>query len=66
MVIDFGQNIAGYTRFRVYAHEGQRITIYHGECLDQYGNFTRENFQAPNHRVEQCVEYICKEGWNGV
>lgn len=28
------------------AHEGQRITIYHGECLDQYGNFTRENFQA--------------------
>lgn len=64
LVIDFGQNIAGYTRFRVYAHEGQRIIIYHGECLDQYGNFTRENFQAPNHRVEQCVEYICKEGWN--
>lgn len=64
LVIDFGQNIAGYTQLRLYAHEGQRITIYHGECLDQYGNFTRENFQAPGHRVEQCVEYICKEGWN--
>ena len=63
-VLDFGQNIAGYTQMALFAHEGQRITIFHGECLDQNGNFTRENFQAPNHRVEQCVEYICKEGWN--
>ena len=64
LVIDFGQNIAGYVEFGFYAKEGQSITIYHGECLDQNGNFTRENFQAPNHRVEQCVKYICKEGWN--
>lgn len=63
-VIDFGQNIAGYVEFDICAHAGQKITIYHGECLDQNGNFTRENFQAPNHRVEQKIEYICKEGRN--
>ena len=63
-VIDFGQNIAGYVEFGFYAHEGQGITICHGECLDQNGNFTRENFQAPNHRIEQRIDYICKEGWN--
>lgn len=65
LVIDFGQNIAGYVEFGVYAREGQKIVIRHGECLDQNENFTQENFQAPEHRVEQCVEYICKEGWNG-
>ena len=63
-VIDFGQNIAGYVKFGFYAQAGQCITLYHGECLDQNGNFTQENFQAPEHRVEQCVKYICKEGWN--
>ena len=61
LVIDFGQNIAGYVEFGVYAREGQKIVIRHGECLDQNGNFTQENFQAPEHSVEQCVEYICKE-----
>lgn len=64
VVIDFGQNIAGYVKFGFYAQAGQCITLYHGECLDQNGNFTQENFQAPEHRVEQCVKYICKEGWN--
>lgn len=62
VVIDFGQNIAGYVKFGFYAQAGQCITLYHGECLDQNGNFTQENFQAPEHRVEQCVKYICKEG----
>lgn len=53
VVIDFGQNIAGYVKFGFYAQAGQCITLYHGECLDQNGNFTQENFQAPEHRVEQ-------------
>lgn len=64
LMIDFVQNIAGYVEFDICAHAGQKITIYHGECLDQNGNFTRENFQAPNHRVEQKIEYTCKEGRN--
>lgn len=64
LVIDFGQNIAGYVEFNMNAHAGQKVILHHGECLNQNGNFTRENFQAPNHRVEQSVEYICKEGLN--
>ena len=64
LVIDFGQNIAGYVEFGFYAKEGQTITIYHGECLDQNGCFTQENFQVPAHKVMQCVEYTCKDGFN--
>lgn len=63
-VIDFGQNIAGYVEFKFEAKKGQKIKIRHGECLENDGTFTIENFQAPNHRIEQFVEYICKEGWN--
>lgn len=63
-VLDFGQNIAGYVSFSVYARAGQKIILQHGECLDKEGNFTVENFQAPRHRVEQKIEYICKDGKN--
>ena len=38
-VIDFGQNLAGYTQIRVRAHAGDVITLRHGETLDEKGNF---------------------------
>ena len=63
-VIDFGQNIAGYVQFEIEAKEGQKIEIQHGECLDQFGNFTVKNFQAPNHNVDQKITYTCKNGLN--
>ena len=34
-VIDFGQNLAGYTAFEVEAKAGQTITLWHGETLDE-------------------------------
>ena len=34
-VIDFGQNLAGYTELRVNAKAGQTITLWHGETLDE-------------------------------
>ena len=44
-VIDFGQNLAGYVEFKVNANKGDKITLWHGEALDENGNFTIENFQ---------------------
>ena len=67
-VIDFGQNLAGYTELRLTAKEGQKITLWHGETLDENGNFTQSNF-APGDRnknggIPQKIEYICKDGLN--
>lgn len=64
-VLDFGQNISGYVRFKINAIHGQKITLIHGEALDKDGNFTIENFQNP--RLPEChaqVDYICKDGLN--
>ena len=66
-VIDYGQNLAGYTEFEINAHEGDVIVIYHGETLDENGNFTQANF-APGERntdgIPQRIIYTCKEGKN--
>ena len=67
-VIDFGQNLAGYVEFTVNAHEGDTITLTHGETLDENGNFTQENFQDRKRHKEggtrQQVVYTCAEGEN--
>lgn len=67
-VINFGQNLAGYVEFTVNAHVGDRITLWHGECLDENDNFTNANFQPGERHQEggiwQKVVYICKEGMN--
>lgn len=67
-VIDFGQNIAGYTELHVSAKEGQTITLWHGETLDENGNFTQSNFDPgdrnKNGGIPQRIDYICKEGKN--
>ncbi len=67
-VIDFGQNMAGYVEFTVNAHKGDKIILWHGECLDENGNFTNANFQPGDRHKEggiwQRITYICKEGVN--
>lgn len=67
-VIDFGQNLAGYTELRVTAKAGQRISLWHGETLDENGNFTQKNFDPggrnKNGGIPQRITYICKEGLN--
>lgn len=67
-VIDYGQNLAGYIEFTLYAHAGDRIVLTHGETLDENGNFTQENFQDRKRHKEggtrQQVVYTCKEGKN--
>ena len=66
-LIDFGQNLAGYTELRLTARAGQRVTLWHGEALDENGNFTQANFD-PGERnksgIPQRLDYICKDGLN--
>lgn len=67
-VIDFGQNLAGYVEFSLRAHAGEKIVLWHGETLDENGNFTNRNFDPGKRNREggipQKIEYICKEGEN--
>lgn len=39
-VLDFGQNIAGYTTMKVSGPAGITVTLQHSETLDENGNFT--------------------------
>ena len=66
-LIDFGQNLAGYTELRLTARAGQTITLRHGETLDENGNFTQANFDPGDRNkngIPQKLEYVCKEGLN--
>lgn len=66
-LLDFGQNIAGYVRFRVDARVGQRMVWRFGEMLDQDGNLTQKNIQLSRKGVTtplQKIEYTCGEGQN--
>ena len=66
-VIDFGQNLAGFTELRLTAKAGQKLTLWHGETLDENGNFTQKNFDPGDRNkagIPQKLEYICKDGLN--
>ena len=67
-VVDFGQNLAGYTTVTLNAKAGQTITLWHGETLDAEGNFTQSNFDPgarnKNGGIPQKLTFICKEGLN--
>ena len=67
-VVDFGQNLAGYTELRVTAKAGQMITLWHGETLDENGNFTQSNYDPSernkNGGIPQKLTYTCKDGLN--
>lgn len=45
IVIDFGQNLVGWLRFKVRGQPGDTITIHHAEVLDKEGNFYTENLR---------------------
>ena len=60
LVIDFGQNIAGYVRMTLRnTTPGQIVHLKHGEGLDKEGKFSTAN--CDGGRVEfQEITYICK------
>ena len=63
LVLDFGQNIAGYVRMKLRdCEKGQRIRLVHGEDIDAEGRFSTANIDKPVLPLEafQEVSYICK------
>lgn len=62
-VLDFGQNIAGYVSFRVRGKAGDKLTMIHGEALDENGCFTVANLgDSAILRLGQELTYILKDG----
>ncbi|MDO4547707.1 MAG: family 78 glycoside hydrolase catalytic domain [Clostridia bacterium] len=45
-VLDFGQNAAGFVRFKTRAKAGTRIHLQFGEELNRNGNFYRDNMRT--------------------
>lgn len=67
MVIDFGQNIAGYISLQIKAKKGQIIRLRFGELLDDNADLTQTNIQCISKKKItplQEVVYVCKEGMN--
>ena len=61
IVLDFGQNIAGWVSMRVQGAVGTEVVLIHGEALDREGNFTLQNL-AHHGPLEdfQEIRYILK------
>ena len=45
-VIDFGQNLVGWVKFKVTGKTGDKITISHAEVIDKAGNFYTDNLRS--------------------
>ncbi len=52
-VLDMGQNMVGWVRFRVHAPAGTTITLKHAEVLDKAGNIYFANLRS----AEQTIRY---------
>jgi alpha-L-rhamnosidase len=50
-VIDMGQNMVGWVRFRVTAPPGTTVTLRHAEVLDSAGNFYTENLRSALEKI---------------
>ena len=45
-VIDFGQNLVGWVKFKVSGKAGDKITLSHAEVIDKEGNFYTDNLRT--------------------
>lgn len=60
LVVDFGQNIAGYVRMRLFhTKPGRVIHLKHGEALDLEGKFSTANCDGGMEEFQE-ITYICK------
>ena len=50
-VIDFGQNLTGYVRFRVHGNSGDKAELSHAEVLDRDGNFYTANLRSAKEKI---------------
>lgn len=61
VLIDFGQNIAGYVQFKVTGTKGHKSKLKFGEKLDENGLFTQSNLYAKEKKGShfQTEQIIC-------
>ncbi|WP_194775393.1 glycoside hydrolase family 78 protein [Pararhodonellum marinum] len=57
-VMDFGQNLVGFVRFKVRGNAGDTVKLSHAEILDKEGRFYTDNLRA----AKQQITYILKGG----
>lgn len=57
-VVDFGQNLVGWVQFRLKGKAGDTLRLFHGEVLDQKGNFYNKNLRT----AKQEITYVFKDG----
>jgi alpha-L-rhamnosidase len=55
-VLDMGQNMVGWIRFRLSAPAGTTVTLRHAEVLDKAGNLYTENLRS----AKQTITYMAK------
>ncbi len=55
-VLDFGQNMVGWVKFKVKGKPGDKVVLRHAEILDPDGNFYVTNLKG----AKQTIEYILK------
>ncbi|MES2378231.1 MAG: family 78 glycoside hydrolase catalytic domain [Bacteroidota bacterium] len=56
-VIDFGQNLVGWVKFKVKGNAGDKIVISHAEVMDKAGNFYTDNL-----RDAKCINTFILKG----
>ena len=57
-ILDLGQNMVGWMRFRLTAPAGTTVTLKHVEVLDKHGNLYSENLR----QARQTIQYTAKGG----
>ncbi|MBN2000528.1 family 78 glycoside hydrolase catalytic domain, partial [candidate division KSB1 bacterium] len=50
-VLDMGQNMVGWMRFKVKGPAGATVTLQHAEVLDKEGNFYTENLRSAKQEI---------------
>lgn len=50
-LLDMGQNMVGWLKFRVKGPEGHTVMVQHGEVLDQDGNFYNDNYRSAKAEI---------------
>jgi alpha-L-rhamnosidase len=56
-VLDFGQNLAGVVHFKVRGTKGTTIRLWHGETLDQNGNFTMRHLKVSFQKEKELQSF---------
>lgn len=66
-VLDFGQNMTGYVKFKIKGNKGEKAVIHHAEVLDADGNFYNDNYRSAKAEAAFICdgeEHIVKPAYN--